>query len=181
MLWNTLFIHLLCSDSGEYGQCLFLWAAVQLMEQWSGEIKIEGKEQLKWRRGRYFAVLQPLLHHCLFWMLWPIGNFQSPCLNDLTLSHLLTFTPATDGEEQRNSRESWTLFSGQFWLVWKATPRGDMWLRWQICSDLPPWHQVHQCRTGWESLLRMGRDQTKGSVLLKAQLLVQLKEMVLWA
>lgn len=130
-------------------------------------------------------VLQPLLHHCLFWMLWPVGTSQSPCLNDPTLSHLLTFTtgytPATDGEEQRNSKESWRLFSGQFWLVWKATPCGDMWLWWQICSDLPPWHQVHQCRTGYESLLGMGRDQTKGSVLLKAQFLMQLKEMELWA
>lgn len=49
-----------------------------------------------------------------------------------------------------------------------------MGLRWQICSDLPPWHQEHQSSTGHDSLLRMGRDGTKGLILLKAQLLVQL-------
>lgn len=144
-------------------------------------------EKINWRgeKGLSLCGSSASFAPLLLWMLWPIGTFQSLCLNDPALSQLLTSTtgymPATDGEEQRNSRESWRFFSGQFWLVWKAAPCGSMWLRWQICSDLTSWHQVHRCSTGCESLLGMGRDQTKGSVLLKAQIQVQQKEMELWA
>lgn len=187
-VWNTLFLQLAVLWQGWTWETLVLLVVAPEMEQWSGETKVERKEQLKRRRGCHFVILQPLLHHCLFWMLWPICvpcSEYFPVPLPYWLPYLLIFTvdytPATDGEEQKNSRESWRLFSGQFWLVWKATPCGGMWLRWQICSDLPPWHQVHRCSTGCESLLEMGRDQTRGSVLLKAQLLVELKEMELWA
>lgn len=65
-----------------------------MTEQWFGETKVEGKEQLKRRRHCHFVVLQPLLHHVesrtpLF-VLDAVANWYFPVLmlNDPTLSQV---------------------------------------------------------------------------------------------
>lgn len=149
-------------------ESLMVWCVMVRRDKSRGERAIEEEKGLSVRG--FSASFAPVLvldavTHQYFPVPLPYWSNLTSCPHP----HCRLYTTYRWGGTKEQQGELETLLRAVLTTL-KATPCGGMWLRWQICSDLPPWHQVHQCSTGCESLLGMGRDQTKGSILLKAQL-----------